>query len=103
MREIRVNGQRLWESLMELARVGAYTDERTGLVGVNRLALTDDEAVGRRRGRPKPDVQVQLGAHLAIEFDPVLIQGLEPGHPLEIDRVRQRRQQRVVHLRKQVG
>lgn len=33
---------------MELAEVGAYTDERTGLRGVNRLALTDADAEGRR-------------------------------------------------------
>ena len=33
---------------MELATVGSYEDERTGLVGVNRLALTDADAAGRR-------------------------------------------------------
>jgi N-carbamoyl-L-amino-acid hydrolase len=33
---------------MSLAEVGAYVDERTGLTGVNRLTLTDDEARGRR-------------------------------------------------------
>jgi N-carbamoyl-L-amino-acid hydrolase len=33
---------------MELAQIGAYDDERTGLRGVNRLTLTDDEAAGRR-------------------------------------------------------
>ena len=35
-------------SLRELAAVGAYTDPRSGLVGVNRLALTDADAAGRR-------------------------------------------------------
>ena len=45
---IAVNGTRLWDALMELARIGAYTDDGTGLTGVNRLALTDDEAAGRR-------------------------------------------------------
>lgn len=44
---VRVNGERLWASLMELARIGAYADERTGLTGVNRLSLTDAEAEGR--------------------------------------------------------
>jgi N-carbamoyl-L-amino-acid hydrolase len=34
---------------MDLARIGAYTDERTGLVGVNRLALTDADAAARRQ------------------------------------------------------
>ncbi len=43
-----INGQRLWSSLMRLAEIGSYTDERTGLRGVNRLALTDAEAAGRR-------------------------------------------------------
>ena len=33
---IRINGQRLWDSLMELARIGA-----TAKGGVCRLALTD--------------------------------------------------------------
>ncbi len=45
---LTVDGARLWASLMELAQVGAYLDERTGLHGVNRLALTDDDARGRR-------------------------------------------------------
>jgi len=46
---ITVDGDRLWRSLMELARIGAYTDKRTGLVGVNRLALTDADAAARRQ------------------------------------------------------
>ncbi|MBA6440409.1 M20/M25/M40 family metallo-hydrolase [Streptomyces sp. GMR22] len=41
---ITVNGHRLWRSLMDLAEIGAYDDERTGLRGVNRLALTDADA-----------------------------------------------------------
>ena len=45
---VRIDGQRLWASLGELARIGAYVDERTGLTGVNRQALTDEEAEGRR-------------------------------------------------------
>lgn len=47
--KITVNGDRLWQSLMDLAEIGAYDDERTGLRGVNRLALTDADAAGRRR------------------------------------------------------
>lgn len=46
---ITVDGDRLWASLMALAEIGAYTDERTGLVGVNRLALTDADAAARRQ------------------------------------------------------
>ncbi len=45
---VRVNRERLWSSLMDLAQVGAYEDEVTGLIGVNRLSLTDAEAQGRR-------------------------------------------------------
>ncbi|MFJ2030109.1 M20 family metallo-hydrolase [Streptosporangium sp. NPDC087985] len=45
---ITVNRDRLWRSLMDLAEIGAYDDERTGLRGVNRLALTDADAAGRR-------------------------------------------------------
>ncbi|MFD8864581.1 M20 family metallo-hydrolase [Streptomyces sp. NPDC059590] len=47
--KITVNGERLWQSLMDLAEIGAYDDERTGLRGVNRLALTDADAAGRRQ------------------------------------------------------
>ncbi|MFE7708398.1 M20 family metallo-hydrolase [Streptomyces sp. NPDC057486] len=47
--KITVNGDRLWQSLMDLADIGAYDDERTGLRGVNRLALTDADATGRRQ------------------------------------------------------
>lgn len=43
-----IDAARLWNTLMELATVGSYEDERTGLVGVNRLALTDADAEGRR-------------------------------------------------------
>ena len=39
---LRINGQRLWQSLMELARIGA-TDKG----GVKRLALTDLDRQGR--------------------------------------------------------
>ncbi|MFG2578985.1 Zn-dependent hydrolase [Streptomyces malaysiensis] len=46
---ITVNGHRLWQSLMDLAEIGAYDDEPTGLRGVNRQALTDADAAGRRR------------------------------------------------------
>jgi N-carbamoyl-L-amino-acid hydrolase len=45
---VRIDGDRLWASLMELARIGAYVDERTGLTGVNRQSLTDEDAEGRR-------------------------------------------------------
>ncbi|MGW7368835.1 hydantoinase/carbamoylase family amidase [Streptomyces sp. NPDC054841] len=45
---VTVDQDRLWQSLMDLATVGAYDDERTGLRGVNRLALTDADAAGRR-------------------------------------------------------
>src|SRR5205809_3492461 len=39
---LRINGQRLWQSLMDLARIGA-TDKG----GVRRLALTDLDRQGR--------------------------------------------------------
>jgi beta-ureidopropionase / N-carbamoyl-L-amino-acid hydrolase len=42
MNELRINGDRLWNSLMELARIGA-TDKG----GVKRLALTDLDRQGR--------------------------------------------------------
>src|SRR5689334_12496552 len=45
--ERAINGERLWQSLRKLAEIGAYRDERTGLMGVNRLALTDADGRGR--------------------------------------------------------
>jgi N-carbamoyl-L-amino-acid hydrolase len=45
--EPRINSQRLWDSLARLGEIGAYRDERTGLVGVNRLALTPADGEGR--------------------------------------------------------
>ena len=48
MSDLRIDGARLQRSLEELAEVGAYRDERTGLVGVNRLALTAADGAGRR-------------------------------------------------------
>ncbi|MGW9596780.1 M20 family metallo-hydrolase [Streptomyces chartreusis] len=47
--KITVNGDRLWQSLMELAEIGAYNDEGTGLRGVNRPVLTDADVASRRR------------------------------------------------------
>lgn len=44
----RIDQDRLWASLSALAQVGAYTDPVSGLVGVNRLALTDADRDGRR-------------------------------------------------------
>ena len=42
MSELRINGQRLWDALMELAAIGA-----TAKGGVKRLALTDLDKKGR--------------------------------------------------------
>ena len=44
MESLRVNGERLWRSLMELARIGA-----TAKGGVKRLALTETDREGRDR------------------------------------------------------
>lgn len=44
MDSLRVNGERLWRSLMELARIGA-----TPKGGVRRLALTETDRQGRDR------------------------------------------------------
>src|SRR5437868_15513273 len=61
MNELRINGSRLWSSLMELARIGA-TDKG----GVKRLALTDLDRQGR-------DLVVQWGreAGLAVTVDKI--------------------------------
>jgi N-carbamoyl-L-amino-acid hydrolase len=43
-----INYQRLTAELEALGQIGAYRDEASGLVGVNRLALTDADGEGRR-------------------------------------------------------
>lgn len=45
---VTVDAKRLYASLLELGKVGSYVDERTGLTGVNRLALTEADGAGRR-------------------------------------------------------
>ncbi len=40
--DLRINGQRLWDSLMEMSKIGA-----TAKGGVCRLALTDLDKEGR--------------------------------------------------------
>jgi N-carbamoyl-L-amino-acid hydrolase len=45
----RIDGARLYQSLADLGRIGSYVDERTGLTGVNRLALTAADGEGRRQ------------------------------------------------------
>ncbi|MFC7640948.1 hypothetical protein ACFQX6_08035 [Streptosporangium lutulentum] len=60
---ITVDRDRLWRSLMDLAEIGAYDDERTGLRGVDRLALTDaDAATPSRssRGWSRPSLAVRI-------------------------------------------
>lgn len=45
---LSINADRLYDSLEELGKIGAYTDEETSLVGVRRLALSDEDRDGRR-------------------------------------------------------
>jgi N-carbamoyl-L-amino-acid hydrolase len=45
---LAINKDRLYNALDELGRIGRYFDERLGLWGVNRLALTDADREGRR-------------------------------------------------------
>ncbi|WP_172173022.1 M20 family metallo-hydrolase [Brevibacterium sp. CT2-23B] len=45
--DLRIDGDRLWADLMALAAIGSYDDEATGLVGVNRQSLTDEDRAGR--------------------------------------------------------
>jgi N-carbamoyl-L-amino-acid hydrolase len=48
MLTIRVDRDRLWRTLMQLKEIGGYDDAPTGLRGVRRLALTDEDAEARR-------------------------------------------------------
>jgi N-carbamoyl-L-amino-acid hydrolase len=63
-RTVRINRDRLWDSLMELKQIGAYDDQATGLQGVRRLALTDADAEARRRC-----VTWMLQARLEVRVD----------------------------------
>ena len=45
---ISIDVDRLWQRLSALGAVGAYHDVAAGVHGVNRLALTDADAAGRR-------------------------------------------------------
>lgn len=89
MAQLFIDKDRLWQTLMALAEVGAYSDTATGLRGVNRLALTDADAegrrlvrrwmeeaglevrvdrignvIGRRRGRDPAASPVMMGSHI---------------------------------------
>lgn len=46
---LRVDRDRLWSNLMDLKQIGGYDDVTTGLRGVRRLALTDEDAQARRK------------------------------------------------------
>jgi N-carbamoyl-L-amino-acid hydrolase len=48
---LRIDTERLWQRIQQLAKIGAYFDEDTGLTGVNRLALTDADKAGREQMR----------------------------------------------------
>lgn len=45
---LSIDADRLYASLEALGKIGAYTDETSGLVGVRRLALTAEDGAGRR-------------------------------------------------------
>lgn len=45
---VRIDEERLYRALSDLGDIGSYDDERTGLKGVNRLALTDNDKLGRQ-------------------------------------------------------
>jgi N-carbamoyl-L-amino-acid hydrolase len=45
---LSIHRDRLYAELDALGRIGAYRDDRSGLVGVNRLALTAADGEGRR-------------------------------------------------------
>jgi len=61
-----VNGERLYAALAALGEIGAYTDEHSGLVGVNRLALSTADGEGRRHV-----VAAMRAAGLAVTVDQI--------------------------------
>lgn len=48
MSKRQINAERLTASLEALGRIGAYTDDATGLVGVRRLAFSKEDGEGRQ-------------------------------------------------------
>jgi beta-ureidopropionase / N-carbamoyl-L-amino-acid hydrolase len=51
--KLSIDRARLWSELETLGRIGAYRDERSGLGGVNRLALTPADGEGRHHVRER--------------------------------------------------
>ena len=48
MTELRIDADRLYRSLRDLGQIGAFDDPVSGLSGVCRLALSDEDGAGRR-------------------------------------------------------
>ena len=72
---ISINADRLYDALVTLGRIGAYHDEATGLTGVCRLALSDDDRDARRLV-----VQWFNEAGLAVSIDQIgNVYGKRPG------------------------
>lgn len=61
---VRINRERLWGDLMRLKEIGGFDDAATGLRGVRRLALTDEDATARRLV-----VSWMRGAGLSVRVD----------------------------------
>ena len=63
---VSIDRDRLYAALEELGRIGSYLDDRSGLTGVNRLALTAADGEGRRHVR---DRMAAMG--LAVTIDQI--------------------------------
>ena len=76
---MQIQSARLWDALSALGEVGAYDDPRSGFRGVNRLALSDADAAGRRHV-----VEAMRALDLSITIDQIgnvygRREGREPG------------------------
>lgn len=72
---ISINSSRLEGALKALGAIGAYTDEATGIRGVNRLALTQADGAGR-----KHVVERMRELGLAVTIDAIgNVYGRRPG------------------------
>jgi N-carbamoyl-L-amino-acid hydrolase len=81
--ELTIDADRLWSDLMELAAIGAYDDEATGLVGVNRQSLTDEDRAGRELLRSWME---ELGLEITVD-EMGTIFGRREGQDPELDPV----------------
>ena len=71
MRPARIDRERLWADLLRLKEIGGYDEAATGLRGVRRPALADEDAEARQIAATCPTAMVFVaGEHGGISHTP---------------------------------